>query len=66
MRDVTHPVRQIPYLFYWDSVPNPDTPRSTINSPDPLFKGAITAFGLSIATRLPCPPTPAGHLMMPY
>ena len=52
-------------VFHWDSVPNPDAPRSTINPPDPLFKGAITAFGLSFATRLPCPPTPAGHLMMP-
>ena len=37
-------------VFHWDSVPNPDAPRSTINPPDPLFKGAITAYGLSIAT----------------
>ena len=51
------------HVFHWDSVPNPDTPCSTINPPAPLFKGAITAFGLSIATRLPCPPTPARHLM---
>ena len=36
-----------------------------LNPPDPLFKGAIRAFGLSIAARLPCPPTPARHLMMP-
>ena len=33
--------------------------------PTPLFKGAIRAYGLSIAARLPCPPTPARHLMMP-
>ena len=36
-----------------------------LNPPNPLFKGAITAFGLSIAARLPGPPAPAGHLMMP-
>ena len=35
------------------------------NPPDPLFKGAITAYGLSIAAKLPCPPAPAGHLRMP-
>ena len=29
--------------LYWDSVPN------YLNSPDPLFKGAIRASGLSIA-----------------
>ena len=46
-------------LFYWDSVPN------YLNSPDPLFKGAIRAYGLSIAACLPCSPTPARHLMMP-
>ena len=34
-----------------------------LNPPDPLFKGAIRAFGLSIAARLLCPPTPARHLM---
>ena len=37
----------------------------TCLSQSPLFKGAIRAFGLSIAARLPCPPTPARHLMMP-
>ena len=36
-----------------------------LNPPDPIFKGAIRAFGLSIASWLPCPPTPAWHLMMP-
>ena len=50
-------------VFHWGSVPNPDTPCSTINPPDPLFKGAITAYGLSIAAWLPCPPAPARHLM---
>ena len=29
----------------------------------PLSRGHIRAFGLSIAARLPCPPTPARHLM---
>ena len=52
-------------LFFIGTVPNTDAPCSTINPPVPLFKGAITAFGLSIATKLPCPPTTAGHLMMP-
>ncbi len=33
--------------------------------PDPLFKGAIRAFGLSIPHGFPCSPTPARHLMMP-
>ena len=33
---------------------------------DPLFKGAIRAYGLSIAACLPCSPTPARHLMMPW
>ena len=32
-------------------------------SPDPLFKGAIRACGLSIAACLPCSPAPARHLM---
>ena len=36
-----------------------------LNSPDPLFKGAIRAYGLSIAACLPCSPAPARHLMMP-
>ena len=30
-----------------------------------IFKGAIRAYWLSIAARLPCPPTPARHLKMP-
>jgi len=42
-------------LFYWDSVPNPDAPRVRFNPPIPLFKGAIRAYGLSIATRLSLP-----------
>ena len=33
--------------------------------PVPLFKGAVRAFGLSIAAGLPGPPAPARHLMMP-
>ena len=37
-----------------------------LNPPNPLFKGAIRAYGLSIAARLPRPPTPARHLMMPW
>ena len=36
-----------------------------LNPPNPLFKGAIRAYGLSIAARLHCPPTPARHLIMP-
>ena len=35
------------------------------NPANPIFKGHIRAFGLSIAARLPCQPTPARHLMMP-
>ena len=31
----------------------------------PFSRGHIRACGLSIAARLPCPPTPARHLMMP-
>ena len=31
-------------------------PRVHFNPPNPLFKGAIRAFGLSIAAGLPCPP----------
>ena len=45
--------------LYWDSVPN------YLNSPIPLFKGAIRACGLSIAAGLPCSPAPSRHLMMP-
>ncbi len=32
----------------------------------PFSRGHIRACGLSIAAGLPCPPTPARHLMMPY
>ena len=31
----------------------------------PFSRGHIRAYGLSIAARLPCSPTPARHLMMP-
>ena len=31
----------------------------------PFSRGHIRDYGLSIAARLPCPPTPARHLMMP-
>ena len=31
----------------------------------PFSRGHIRAYGLSIAARLPCPPTPARHLKMP-
>ena len=31
----------------------------------PFSRGHIRAYGLSIAAGLPCPPTPARHLMMP-
>ena len=34
-----------------------------LNSPNSLSKGAIRAYGLSIATGFHCPPTPAWHLM---
>ena len=30
----------------------------------PFSRGRIRAYGLSIAARLPCPPTPARHLMI--
>ena len=53
------PASEDALLFYWDSVPN------YLNSPDPLFKGAIRACGLSIAACLPCSPAPARHLKMP-
>ena len=36
-----------------------------VNPANPIFKGHIRAFGLSIAARLPCSPTPARHLKMP-
>ena len=42
-------------VFYWDSVPNPDAPRVRFNPPNPLFKGAIRAYGLSIAAWLSLP-----------
>gem|GEM_PF-5822627 len=31
----------------------------------PFSRGHIRAYGLSIAARLPCPPTPVRHLKMP-
>ena len=36
-------------VFHWDSVPAPDAPRGLFNPPDPLSKGVIRAYGLSIA-----------------
>ena len=48
-------------FFHWNSAPNPDAPRVSFNPPDPLFKGAITAYGLSIAAgpSLPASSGPA-------
>ena len=48
-------------FFHWDSVPNPDAPRVSFNPPDPLSKGAIRAYGLSIAAgpSLPASSGPA-------
>ena len=43
----------------------PASDDALLNPPDPLFKGAIRAYGLSIAACLPCSPAPARHLMMP-
>ena len=36
-------------FFHRDSVPAPDAPRGLFNPPDPLSKGVIRAYGLSIA-----------------
>ena len=41
--------------MYWDSVPRPDAPRVGFNPPIPLSKGAIRAYGLSIAAWLSLP-----------
>ena len=37
------------FFLYWGAAPNPDAPRVSFNLPDPLSKGAIRAYGLSIA-----------------
>ena len=41
--------------MYWGAAPNPD---ELLNPPDPLSKGAIRAYGLSIAAMA----FPARHL----
>ena len=52
-------------VFEAASFSHSDTLPVQFNSPIPLFKGAIRAYGLSIAACLPCSPAPARHLMMP-
>ena len=53
------------YLLSQIPGPGRSSDDDLLNSPDPLFKGAIRAYGLSIAACLPCSPAPARHLMMP-
>ena len=53
------------YLLSQIPGPGRSSDDDLLNLPDPLFKGAIRAYGLSIAACLPCSPTPARHLMMP-
>ncbi len=42
-------------FFHWDSVPDPYAQRGLFNPPDPLSKGVIRAYGLSIAYGLSLP-----------
>ncbi len=51
------------YLLSQIPGPGRSSDDDLLNSPDPLFKGAIRACGLSIAACLPCSPAPARHLM---
>ena len=53
------------YLLSQIPGPGRSSDDDLLNPPDPLFKGAIRAYGLSIAACLPCSPAPARHLMMP-
>ena len=53
------------YLLSQIPGPGRSSDDDLLNSPDPVFKGAIRACGLSIAACLPCSPTPARHLKMP-
>ena len=53
------------YLLSQIPGPGRSSDDDLLNSPDPLFKGAIRACGLSIAACLPCSPAPARHLRMP-
>ena len=51
------------YLLSQIPGPGRSSDDDLLNPPDPVFKGAIRAYGLSIAACLPCSPTPARHLM---
>ena len=51
------------YLLSQIPGPGRSSDDDLLNSPNPLFKGAIRACGLSIAACLPCSPAPARHLM---
>ena len=51
------------YLLSQIPGPGRSSDDDLLNSPDPLFKGAIRAYGLSIAACFPCSPAPARHLM---
>ena len=51
------------YLLSQIHGPGRSSDDDLLNPPDPVFKGAIRAYGLSIAACLPCSPTPARHLM---
>ena len=59
----------LPHMLSLQRLPCPPTPArhlmTYLNPPNPLFKGAIRAYGLSIATGFHCPPSPARHLLMP-
>ncbi len=54
------------YLLSQIPGPGRSSDDDLLNPPDPLFKGAIRACGLSIAACFPCSPAPARHLMMPW
>ena len=51
------------YLLSQIPGPGRSSDDDLLNPPDPVFKGAIRACGLSIAACLPCSPAPARHLM---
>ena len=51
------------YLLSQIPGPGRSSDDDLLNPPDPVFKGAIRACGLSIAAGLPCSPAPSRHLM---
>ena len=51
------------YLLSQIPGPGRSSDDDLLNPPNPFFKGAIRACGLSIAACRPCSPAPARHLM---